>query len=64
MAVPGGFLAQPVKTGRSDGKLVEISARDAGRLEVAVGGNSFVIKAELGKAGAEHSHSSGDTIML
>jgi len=55
VAVPGGFLAQPVKTGRSDGKLVEIShGMQAGWKYVA--GNSFVIKAELGKAGAEHSH--------
>lgn len=53
--VPGGFQAQPVKTGRSDGKLVEITeGLKAGMQYVA--GNSFVIKAELGKAGAEHSH--------
>ncbi len=53
--VPGGFQAQPVKTGRSDGKLVEITeGLKAGTQYVA--GNSFVIKAELGKAGAEHSH--------
>ncbi|WP_420995343.1 efflux RND transporter periplasmic adaptor subunit [Cupriavidus sp. 30B13] len=55
VAVPGGFLAQPVKTGRSDGKLVEITqGMRAGWQYVA--GNSFMIKAELGKAGAEHSH--------
>lgn len=54
-AVPGGFQAQPVKTGRSDGKLVEITdGLKAGTQYVA--GNSFVIKAELGKAGAEHTH--------
>ncbi len=55
VAVPGGFQAQPVKTGRSDGKLVEITeGLKAGAQYVA--GNSFVVKAELGKAGAEHSH--------
>ncbi|WP_454726122.1 MULTISPECIES: efflux RND transporter periplasmic adaptor subunit [Cupriavidus] len=55
VAVPGGFLAQPVKTGRGDGKLVEITeGMRAGWKYVA--GNSFMVKAELGKAGAEHSH--------
>jgi len=55
VAVPGGFLAQPVKTGRGDGRLVEITeGMRAGWQYVA--GNSFMVKAELGKAGAEHSH--------
>ncbi|AOZ09515.1 efflux RND transporter periplasmic adaptor subunit [Cupriavidus malaysiensis] len=55
VAVPGGFLAQPVQTGRSDGKRVEIvSGLKPGWRYVA--GNSFVLKAEMGKAGAEHAH--------
>jgi len=55
VAVPGGFLAQPVKTGRSDGKRVEIvSGLEPGWSYVAA--NSFVLKAEMGKAGAEHAH--------
>lgn len=53
VAVPGGFVAQPVKTGRSNGKLVEIvSGLAAGTRYVST--NSFVLKAELGKASAEH----------
>lgn len=55
VAVPGGFAARPVKTGRSDGKRVEItSGLKAGERYVAA--NSFVLKAELGKASAEHAH--------
>ncbi|WP_024973240.1 efflux RND transporter periplasmic adaptor subunit [Ralstonia pickettii] len=53
VAVQGGFVAQPVKTGRSSGKVVEIvSGLPAGARYVAA--NSFVLKAELGKASAEH----------
>ncbi|WP_256080244.1 efflux RND transporter periplasmic adaptor subunit [Massilia sp. YIM B04103] len=52
---PQGFLAQPVTTGRSDGKRTEIlSGLKAGAQYAAV--NSFVVKAQQGKAGAEHSH--------
>ncbi|KWR87546.1 efflux RND transporter periplasmic adaptor subunit [Cupriavidus sp. IDO] len=52
---PGGFEPRPVTTGRSDGKLVEITqGLTAGTRYVAR--NSFVLKAEQGKAGAEHAH--------
>ncbi|MBA3903045.1 MAG: efflux transporter periplasmic adaptor subunit [Rhodocyclaceae bacterium] len=53
--VPGGFVAQPVETGRSDGKLVEvIKGLKAGADYAAAG--SFIVKAELGKGSAEHEH--------
>ncbi|WP_290867908.1 efflux RND transporter periplasmic adaptor subunit [Aquabacterium sp.] len=47
--------ARPLTLGRSDGRLVEVrEGLNAGE-RYAVG-NSFVIKAELGKAGASHDH--------
>jgi cobalt-zinc-cadmium efflux system membrane fusion protein len=50
-----GFVAQPVKPGRSDGKLTEIlQGLSAGTVYAAA--NSYVLKAELGKDGAEHEH--------
>lgn len=52
---PGGFMAQPVMVGRDDGRMVEI----LGGLQpgdVVAATNSFVLKSELGKATAEHSH--------
>lgn len=53
--IPGGFAAQEVTTGRTNGKFVEIkSGLDAGSEYAATG--SFAIKAELGKGAAEHSH--------
>ncbi|TPQ38215.1 efflux RND transporter periplasmic adaptor subunit [Cupriavidus pinatubonensis] len=53
--VPGGFEARPVATGRSDGKRIEIvKGLEPGARYVAR--NSFVLKAEQGKAGAEHAH--------
>ncbi|MNR76017.1 Cobalt-zinc-cadmium resistance protein CzcB [compost metagenome] len=53
--VADGFVAQEVTTGRSDGKRVEIvKGLKAGSAYAASG--SFVIKSELGKAGAEHAH--------
>ncbi len=55
VAVPGGFAAQPVKTGRSGGKLVEITeGLQAGARYAAA--NSFILKSELGKASAGHEH--------
>lgn len=49
------FEARPVTLGRSDGETVEIlSGLTAGEQYAA--GNSFAIKAELGKAGASHDH--------
>lgn len=51
----GGFLAQPVKLGRSDGKMTEVLAGlKPGVRYVSTG--SFVLKAELGKDSAEHTH--------
>jgi cobalt-zinc-cadmium efflux system membrane fusion protein len=53
--VKGGFIAQPVQLGRSDGKRVEVvRGITAGATYAAAG--SFVVKAELGKASAEHTH--------
>ena len=53
--VPGGFRKQEVSLGRNDGKRVEIlKGLKAGDAYAASG--SFVIKAELGKGSAEHSH--------
>ncbi|MES2208485.1 MAG: efflux RND transporter periplasmic adaptor subunit [Pseudomonadota bacterium] len=50
-----GFVAQPVKTGRSDGTYTEIvEGLQAGMPYAAT--NSFVLKAELGKGSAEHDH--------
>jgi cobalt-zinc-cadmium efflux system membrane fusion protein len=53
--VPGGFLAQQVTLGRSDGKVVEIvKGLQAGTPYAAAG--SFIVKSEQGKASAEHTH--------
>jgi cobalt-zinc-cadmium efflux system membrane fusion protein len=47
--------ARPLVLGRSDGQMVEVlSGLTAGEPYAAK--NSFVIKAELGKAGASHDH--------
>ena len=47
--------ARPLELGRSDGRVVEVlSGLSAGERYAAK--NSFVIKAELGKAGASHDH--------
>jgi membrane fusion protein, heavy metal efflux system len=49
------FEARPVVVGRSDGKLTEIiEGLRAGEQYAAK--NSFLIKADLGKAGASHDH--------
>jgi len=54
-AVPGGFEAQPVKTGRSDGRVVEVlNGLKAG--DTVATGNTFILKSELGKASAGHEH--------
>jgi cobalt-zinc-cadmium efflux system membrane fusion protein len=53
--VNDGFVAQPVQLGRSDGKRVEVlQGLQAGAAYAAAG--SFVVKSELGKASAEHTH--------
>lgn len=50
-----GFEPRPVKRGRTDGEFTEIlSGVKAG--ETYASKNSFIIKAELGKDGAEHGH--------
>lgn len=55
VATSGGFTAQPVKLGRSDGRVVEVlSGLKAGDRYAA--NNTFVLKSELGKASAEHAH--------
>ena len=49
------FEARPVELGRRDSKYVEVlSGLNEGEQYAA--GNSFVVKAELGKAGASHDH--------
>jgi cobalt-zinc-cadmium efflux system membrane fusion protein len=53
--VPGGFVAQPVTLGRSDGKVVEVVRGLKPGMPYAAAG-SFVVKSELGKGSAEHSH--------
>lgn len=53
--VEGGFRAQPVRVGRSDTKNTEIlEGLKPDQAYVAEG--SFLLKAELGKATAEHAH--------
>lgn len=55
MRVAGGFVPQPVTIGRSNGKQVEIvKGLKPGASYAATG--SFVIKAELGKGSATHTH--------
>lgn len=55
MKVPGGFVPQPVRTGRSDGRRVEIlEGLPADAPHAAAG--SFVVKSEAGKGSAEHTH--------
>ncbi|WP_136416092.1 efflux RND transporter periplasmic adaptor subunit [Herbaspirillum sp. ST 5-3] len=53
--VPGGFLPQQIALGRTDGKLVEVVKGVKPGSQYAAAG-SFVIKSELGKASAEHTH--------
>lgn len=49
------FEARPLKLGRRDGKMVEVlDGLSVG--EEYASGNSFAIKAELGKSGASHDH--------
>lgn len=49
------FEARPVELGRRDNKNVEVlSGLNVGEQYAA--GNSFIVKAELGKAGASHDH--------
>jgi membrane fusion protein, heavy metal efflux system len=49
------FEARPLKLGRSDGRMVEVlTGLRAGEKYAAR--NSYVIKADIGKAGASHDH--------
>lgn len=49
------FEARPVETGRSDGRYVEVlKGLTAGERYAAK--NSFLVKADIGKAGASHDH--------
>lgn len=49
------FEARPVATGRSDGRVVEI-VKGLKPGERYAARNSFIVKADLGKAAAEHAH--------
>lgn len=49
------FEARPVELGRSDGKWVEVKSGLAAGTQYAAS-NSFIIKADIGKAGASHDH--------
>ena len=49
------FEARPLELGRSDGNMVEVLGGLSDGEQYAAG-NSFAIKAELGKAGASHDH--------
>jgi membrane fusion protein, heavy metal efflux system len=49
------FEARPVELGRRDSKYVEVLSGLAEGEQYAAG-NSFIVKAELGKAGASHDH--------
>lgn len=55
IAVPGGFVAQPVKVGAINNDRAEITTGLSTGVNY-VAENSFVLKSELGKATAEHSH--------
>lgn len=49
------FEARPITLGRSDGKTVEVlNGLNSGERYAA--GNSYLIKADIGKAGASHDH--------
>lgn len=50
-----GFAARPVEIGRSDGKRSEI-VKGLQSAEEVVSANSFVLKSELEKGSAEHTH--------
>lgn len=53
--VDGGFVAKPVRVGRTDGQSVEIlDGLKAGESYAADG--SFVVKSEQGKSSATHAH--------
>jgi cobalt-zinc-cadmium efflux system membrane fusion protein len=49
------FEVRPLELGRNDGEMVEV-LKGLTSGEQYASGNSFAIKAELGKAGASHDH--------
>jgi cobalt-zinc-cadmium efflux system membrane fusion protein len=53
--VPDGFAKREVELGRADDDAVEVVSGLSPGEEVVVG-NSFLLKAELGKSEAEHGH--------
>ncbi|KQX86946.1 efflux RND transporter periplasmic adaptor subunit [Variovorax sp. Root473] len=55
LRVPGGFLPQHVKTGRSDGQRIEITGGLKPGAAYAASG-SFVVKSQQGKSSATHTH--------
>jgi cobalt-zinc-cadmium efflux system membrane fusion protein len=55
LKVPGGFVPQPVRLGRADGKRVEILSGLRPGAQYAAAG-SFVVKSEHGKGSATHTH--------
>lgn len=55
LKVSGGFVPQPVQTGRSDGQRIEVKlGLQAGAVVATTG--SFSVKAEQGKGTATHTH--------
>ena len=55
VAVRGGFVATPLKLGRSDGRTIEVlGGMKPGDKYAAT--KTFVLKSELGKASADHGH--------
>jgi len=55
LRVPGGFMPQAVRTGRSDGRRIEITGGLKPDQPYAAAG-SFVVKSQQGKASATHTH--------
>ncbi|MDB6001901.1 MAG: czcB2, partial [Rhizobacter sp.] len=53
--VPGGFVTRPVRIGRNDGKTAEVTAGLKAGDRIAAS-NTFVLKSELGKSSATHTH--------
>lgn len=52
---PRGFEPRPIVTGRSNGTLTEVT-HGVNPGDTYVTQNSFILKADLGKGGAEHEH--------
>jgi cobalt-zinc-cadmium efflux system membrane fusion protein len=50
------YSVRPVNPGRRDGEFVEVRGSGIKGGETYVSGNSFVLKAEMGKGEAGHDH--------